>query len=413
MKYLSALAVVSLLIAPSAAAAQQISPNPNPTGNTITVDSTGAYNQLTFQNRGTISVVRNAMLHNQSGGAVYNYATSGFYNYGTLTNDGQLNNYGEIQNNDGTLTNNNLLTNDNLMSNAGSLVNNKTFYNNGGGNLVNNGMLTNSYLGKVTNEGELKNYGTLTNAGGSLVNDFGSTLTNENGGTLTNQGMMSNAGTLSVHGTMYNREILSNDNTMFIWRGATLLNTGSFKNEVTLNHLGTLDTTDGQFTNYGTLNGSGSIKGSYTDHGHTKPGNSAGVMTIDGDYLKMAGSKEIELGGLFDGGGDKSLTEHDWLNVTGNVELAGTLDVKLLGGFELHRGNVFNFLRVGGTLNGQYDGLDDGDLVGNFGGQDLFITYGGGDGNDVALFTNAVPEPTTVLIWSMLAGVGMTVRRRR
>ena len=86
----------------------------------------------------------------------------------------------------------------------------------------------------------------------------------------------------------------------------------------------------------------------------------------------------------------------------------------MIDGFELHRGNVFNFLRVGGTLSGQYEGLDEGALVGNFGGQDLFITYGGmGDGGGVALFTNAVPEPTTVLIWSMLAGLGMTVRRRR
>ncbi len=414
MKYLSALAAVCLLILPSVAAAQQISPNPNPTGNTITVDSTGAYNQQTFQNRGTISVVGNAMLHNQSGGAVYNYATSGLYNYGTLTNDGQLNNYGEIQNNDGTLTNNNLLTNDNLMSNGGSLVNNKTFNNYGEGILVNNGMLTNSYLGKVTNEGELKNYGTLTNAGGSLVNEFGSTLTNETGGTLTNQGLMSNDGTLSVHGTMYNREILSNDNTMFIWRGATLLNTGTFTNEVTLNHLGTLDTTDGKFTNYGTLNGSGAIKGSYTDHGHTKPGNSAGVMTIDGDYFKVAGSKEIELGGLFDGGGDNALAEFDRIDVTGNVELAGKLHAQLIDGFKLHRGQVFEFIRVGGILSGQYEGLGEGALVGNFGGQDLFITYGGtGDGGGVALYTNAVPEPTTVLIWSMLAGLGMTVRRRR
>ncbi len=80
----------------------------------------------------------------------------------------------------------------------------------------------------------------------------------------------------------------------------------------------------------------------------------------------------------------------------------------------MSRGQVFEFLRVGGTLSGQYDELGEGDLVGNFGGQDLFITYGGmGDGGGVALFTNVVPEPTTVLIWLILAGLGMTVRRRR
>ena len=65
------------------------------------------------------------------------------------------------------------------------------------------------------------------------------------------------------------------------------------------------------------------------------------------------------------------------------------------------------------TISGQYDGLVEGALAGNDAGQDLFITYRVGGGNDVVLFTNAVPEPTTVLIWSMLAGLGTTVRRRR
>ena len=78
-------------------------------------------------------------------------------------------------------------------------------------------------------------------------------------------------------------------------------------------------------------------------------------MTIDGDYFKRAGSKHIELGGLFDGDGDKSLTEFDWIGVTGNVELAGLLDVQLIEGFELHPGMSFEFLLVGGTLTGQYD----------------------------------------------------------
>ena len=76
---------------------------------------------------------------------------------------------------------------------------------------------------------------------------------------------------------------------------------------------------------------------------------------------------------------------------------------------ELTEEMSFNILRVGGTLTGQYDGLDEGSRVDNFSGQDLFITYAGGDGNDVTLFT--VPEPTTVLIWSMLAGLGFAVRR--
>jgi len=63
------------------------------------------------------------------------------------------------------------------------------------------------------------------------------------------------------------------------------------------------------------------------------------------------------------------------------------------------------------TLTGQYDDLGEGDLVGNFGGEDLFITYNGSNGNDVTLFT--VPEPTMALTWSMLIGLAIIMRRQR
>ena len=334
MKYLSALAVVCLLLAPSVVYGQQISPNPNPVGNTITVSTSGELNATTFQNNGTIDIT----------------------NAGTLTNDGWLNNAGK---------------------------------------LANSGFLKSNSGGVLTNTGTVINY-----TDSRLVTYFGGTL--------------ANAGTLTNNGSLYNHGTLANYNNSMLTNNGSLYNSGTMANNGELTNNGHIDNVPlATFTNNGTLYGSGHITGSYTDHGQTKPGNSAGVMTIDGNYFKVEGSKEIELGGLFDGGGDKSLTEYDWVDVTGNVELAGTLDVSLIDGFDLHPGNEFNFLRVGGTLSGQYDDLGEGDLVGNFGGQDLFITYGGGDGNDVALFTNAVPEPTTVLIWSMLAGVGVTVRRRR
>lgn len=85
--------------------------------------------------------------------------------------------------------------------------------------------------------------------------------------------------------------------------------------------------------------------------------------------------------------------------MTGNVELAGLRDVKLIDGFELHRGNMFEFLRVGGTLTGQYDGLDEGALVSNFGGEDLFITYTAGDSNSVSLVHQPCPRTRHPASW--------------
>ncbi len=390
MRYLGALVFAGLWLAVSTVTGQQISPNPNPVNGNIFVENPNGFNSVDFKNLGTVKVTNAGTLHNND-----TFRNDGLYSY--IMNEGHFYNKSLIQNGE-TCTLFNVGTFENLekghVNNRGNLWNPHYLVNKGA--LTNEAVWTNGRLtgGSLTTYHRLLNTGTITNTG-SLSNSKG-----ESGA-----GLLANLAT----GSMINKGTLTND------AGCEFLNAGALVNDAggTLTNNGTFDTAHGTFTNNGTINGNGHIKGNYTDHGHTKPGNSAGVMTIEGDYFKVAGSKEIELGGLFDGANDKSNTDHDWLDVIGNVELAGTLDVKLLGGFELHRGNVFNVLRVGGMLSGQYDGLGEGDLVGNFGGQDLFITYGGGDGNDVALFTGAVPEPTTVLIWSMLAGLGVTVRRRR
>ncbi len=63
-------------------------------------------------------------------------------------------------------------------------------------------------------------------------------------------------------------------------------------------------------------------------------------------------------------------------------------------------------------MTGMFSGLNEGSLVGNFGGQDLFITYNGFGGNrGVGLFT-AVPEPSGGIA-ILLLGLGGTLRRSR
>ena len=374
MKYLALVAAVCLLMVPSVALAQQISPHPNPYGNTITVDTAGYYNShFQFENFGTIEIESGGSLGNREG-TIYNSHYGGIRVGvgGTLNNSGRIVNYmtGTLFNS-GVVNNNNSITiqadddwRDNIVTNVGVVNNNGiidiyqngVLENQGGGVLINNQFLWNRQEGFVYN---------TNNA--TLINNY----------EFSNQGSFRNGTT------------------------STFENNGEF------------DNTNGTFTNYGTFTGDGTFVGTFDSGGVLAPGNSAGVMTFTADLRKTAGSTEIELGGLFDGGGDKSLTEYDWIDVSGDVVLGGTLDVMLIDTFSLSSDMSFDFLRVAGTLSGQYDGLGEGDLVGNFGGQDLFITYAGGDGNDVALFTNAVPEPTTMLIWSMLAGLGMTVRRRR
>ncbi|WP_413314593.1 MULTISPECIES: calcium-binding protein [unclassified Prochlorococcus] len=215
------------------------------------------------------------------------------------------------------------------------------------------------------------------------------------------KGILCNSGSITNEGTLTNEESATIDNKP----GALIANqigditryASELINNGTLNNDGTIDNTGGGSfinTSTGTYSGSGQILGSWTDHGVVKAGNSAGGMFVDGHYYKKGGSKEIELGGIYHGDGDRTATEHDWIEITGDLELAGNLDVSLIDGFKLSAGDSFVITKVDGDLSGEYDGLDEGDSVGRFksekGGKlDLFLTYEGGDGNDIELYTKS------------------------
>ncbi|HJN67007.1 MAG TPA: hypothetical protein QF761_12425 [Pirellulales bacterium] len=372
--------LATLLCLPLKVDGQQIAPNPNPVGNYILLNGAGNVNNVPYDNNGTLGL----------------YLYSWLDNWSTLTNNSTIISSGSLVNHVGsTLENNGLLENEF----TGYLLNDGTFVNNGhaeffGGMLDNVGTLeNNSWLGGGF---VMRNYGTLNNQSGATL-IFGDTMENDSAATLNNSGTLENwsSGTLTNNGTLNNYGTLTNDGTFY--------NNGS------------LYTTSGTFDNWGTYGGGGVIYGNWYDQGVLQPGQTPGVVTIEGNYYKQGGSIEIELGGLFDGGGNNSLSEFDWLDVTGNVELAGALDVYLINSFQLLDGMSFEILNVGGTLTGEYDGLPDGALVGTFSGTDLFINYAGGDGNDVTLFSQAagpaVPEPATLLL--ALFGLALLPRRRR
>ena len=267
------------------------------------------------------------------------------------------------------------------------------------------------------NVGEIKNSGGEIRFQHDLVNRHGGLIEGHGqfraGDGWTNEGLIQMTGDAEIHGDLKNS--FSGSDTTDIGIHISNGHTVTFHDDVTMvaGNRNVAIGEDGYAVFRGSYNGGTEGPGAVQMLGDLRPGNSAGAVRFEGDLqMGQSSTTSLELGGLFDGGGDRSLTEFDWIDAMGNVELAGALNVELIDGFELHRGNVFEVFRISGTLSGQYNGLGEGALVGRFGNQDVFITYGGGDGNDIALFTSTVPEPTTMLIWSLLAGLGMTTRRR-
>ena len=105
------------------------------------------------------------------------------------------------------------------------------------------------------------------------------------------------------------------------------------------------------------MKGTPTIRGSVTSDGKVAPGNSPGVITINGDYTQTAsGSLEIEIGGLTPG------TLHDQVVVTGAASLAGHLDVPIVSvpGYPAYVPQVndeITFLTTANGVSGKFDSL--------------------------------------------------------
>lgn len=143
------------------------------------------------------------------------------------------------------------------------------------------------------------------------------------------------------------------------------------------------------------------------NQGTMKLGDSFGHATIERFTQQVTGTLEIQLGGT-------SAGEFDALHVLGDAQLVGDLAVSLPIGFSLEGGQRFTIVEVDGNQIGEFDGLTEGALVGSF-GEELFITYTGGDGNDVVLFTAGLPgdfdqdgdvDGTDFLVWQRNPTIG-------
>ncbi|WP_165219276.1 PKD domain-containing protein [Aquisphaera insulae] len=139
----------------------------------------------------------------------------------------------------------------------------------------------------------------------------------------------------------------------------------------------------------GTLGGSGSV-GSVTNQGTVSPGNSPGILTINGNYVQTGTLLEQVQGT------NPVTPDFDRLIITGNVTLGGTLNPVLLAGYLPSLGNSYQILDNNGAspISGTFAGLAQGARF-VFDRRFFTISYTGGDGNDVVISASGLAVTNT------------------
>ena len=125
--------------------------------------------------------------------------------------------------------------------------------------------------------------------------------------------------------------------------GSTTLEGGTLE---IVDHEDTSDDKRGLILKGGTLNGSGTINADVRNDGATvKVGHSPGLITINGNYTQTAnGIMDMEIWGLMPG------TQYDQLRVSGNVYLAGTMNIVMGNNFIPGSGNSFKHISYIGRI---------------------------------------------------------------
>ncbi|MBC7955401.1 MAG: hypothetical protein H7Y33_05990, partial [Cytophagales bacterium] len=273
--------------------------------------------------------------HTVPAGAVqFNALTSNTSNYPLLD---RLDNAGYLHNRSGAST---AVLGELINQTGATLVNRGDLF----AQTLNNAGQLNNRSGGTLQVSVLNNSGTLVNEGNlQVLNDF----TNAQGavfeqrGSMQARGRVINQGNLLVAGAMTYGFPFNNSGDITIEpTGSITGDPGSYfwHSSGELRVDGLLAATDISIFG-GRLSGNGQLQGTLTNFGNTGPGNSIGLLTVDGN-LDARGSLDLEIA---------SATEFDRLVVTGNATLNAST-MYLLGSYRPTLGDSFSFLSVGGTL---------------------------------------------------------------
>jgi hypothetical protein len=198
-------------------------------------------------------------------------------------------------------------------------------------------------------------------------------------GEITNNGLLE-----LVFGANIVSDVVNNANIVTVANSDVLI-------DGDLLHIGAAIRTDGNSRTRiaGAAGGNGPYVGSglVQFDGRFEPGVlGSGQIPFEGSVnLATNAPLQIQLAGTGTNSFDRMLIEGAL-----TIEPQRTLEVSLINGFALGPRQQFTIVEVGTTRTGQFAGLGGGSLVGNFGGTELFISYAGGDGNDLVLYTIGV-----------------------
>jgi fibronectin-binding autotransporter adhesin len=293
---------------------------------------------------------------------------------------------------------------------------------------------SNSYLGATTiSAGQLDVNGSLAAASAVSIAS-GATLGGSGtvGGTVTATSATINGNGLTMGATtLYGTSTLKGYNiasSVTVANGGSTTLTGTTKVTsglsvsagATLNANGTID---GNATVSGLLKGNSTIAGSLSlTSGTLSTGNSAGITTVGGNFTMDSSSTLVaEVTGTVAG------TSYDQLKVSGNVTLAGTLDLSTLSGLTLGEtitlidntgsGTTTEYFTTIVTSSGTYTVTSNSDYTFTSGSTEYLLSYNTNSSSssygDVTL--TVVPEPST---WAMIVGgmglltFGQRLRRR-